>query len=163
MQVRRVLTRESTKAKRAYCASLTLLISRARRSRLEAIRSSAASTSLSRPGQFSLDRRANERARIREASRLRRALNAANQRLVQSDSPASCLGFYRLHTLYGVIIRARDRGVHECAQDSPESCTSQTQREQMVDRKTSHSCATTLYVPLPVFAAGIASSAALRE
>ena len=43
------------------------------------------------------------------------ALNASDQGFVQSDSSASCLGFYRFHTLYGAIIRARDRGVHECA------------------------------------------------
>ena|SRR6185437_6066695 len=46
--------------------------------------------------------------------------------------------------------------------NSLKSCTSQTQREQMVDRKTSHSRATTLYVPLPVFGAGIALPAAVR-
>jgi hypothetical protein len=66
-------------------------------------------------GQLSLNRRSNERARVREASGLRRALNAPDQRFVQSDSSASCLGFYRFHTLYGVIIRARDKGVHKCA------------------------------------------------
>ena len=41
--------------------------------------------------------------------------------------------------------------------NSLESCTSQSQREQMVDRKTSHSRATTLYVPLPVFSDNMVS------
>ena len=119
MQVRRVLTRESTKAKRACCASLTLLISRARRSRLDGNSLLRGFHLAFASGQFSLNRRANERARIREASRLRRALNASDQRFVQSDSAASCLGFYRFHTLYGVTIRARDRAVHECARTAP--------------------------------------------
>jgi hypothetical protein len=48
-QVRSVLAKESTKANSACCASLMLRISRATWSRLAAMRSSAASTPLSRP------------------------------------------------------------------------------------------------------------------
>jgi hypothetical protein len=46
--------------------------------------------------------------------------------------------------------------------NSLESCASQTQREQMVIRKISHSRATTLYVPLPAFMAGIDVSGEAR-
>jgi hypothetical protein len=46
--------------------------------------------------------------------------------------------------------------------NSLKSCTSQTQRAQMVDRKTSHDRATTLYVPLPAFVAGIDVSGEAR-
>jgi hypothetical protein len=43
-----------------------------------------------------------------------------------------------------------------------DSCTNQTQREQVVDREISHCRATTLYVPLPAFMAGIDVSGEAR-
>ena len=113
-------------------------------------------------GQLSLNRGANEGARICEASLFGGMLNPRDQGFIQAEPPAFCSCFDRLHTLYGTTVKVRDRGVHDRVTNGIDTCTSDAQREEWATGKTYRNRATFLYVPLRISAAGIGLTVEVR-